>query len=123
MRYDGVDLDFHQPLRPNEGRHLKYAVGRADIAEELAMHAAHRLPMGDVDEIYPRANHVLKARSRIRQSLLDDFENGASLGRWIAHGDWLTAGARSRAGDCHNIADAHRAGKADDRLKRAAGGN
>ncbi|HLC08371.1 MAG TPA: Rid family hydrolase, partial [Methyloceanibacter sp.] len=32
-----------------------------------------------VDEIYPRANHVLKARSRIRQSLLDDFENGASL--------------------------------------------
>ena len=38
---------------------------RADIAEELAMHAADRLPMGDVDEIGPGADHVLEAGAGI----------------------------------------------------------
>src|SRR3990172_1830478 len=94
MRYDSVDLDFHQPVWTDEARHLQHARGRADVAEELAMHAAHRLPMGNVDEIGPGADHILEARARIVQRLLDDLEDGAGLRRGVADRNGLSPPAR-----------------------------
>src|SRR3990170_5189371 len=119
MRYDGVDLDFHQPVWTDEARHLQHARGRADVAEELAMHAAHRLPMGNVDEISPGADHILEARARIVQRLLDDLEDGAGLRRGIADRNPLAARAGGGSPPGDDIAGAHRSGEADDRLIRA----
>src|SRR5688572_25227948 len=72
---DGVGLDLDQPVRIDEARHLKHGRGRADVAEELAMHAAGRLPMGDVHEIDAGADDVLQGRPGILKRLLDDLQN------------------------------------------------
>src|SRR6185503_6942193 len=118
-RNDGVGLDLDEPVRIYETGDFQRAVRGANVAEELSMHSAHGLPMGDVHEVYPRADHVLEARPGISQSLLDGFQNSPSLRRRIANGDRLAAGTGSCAGDRDHIADAHRAREADDRLMRA----
>ena len=48
------------------------------------MHAADRLPMGDVDEIGSGTDHVLEARASVLKRLGDDLQNGACLRRRIA---------------------------------------
>src|SRR5262249_49321939 len=88
---DRIGLDLDQPFRPDEGSHLKHAVGRANAGKKLAMHAAYSLPMSYIGEIDARAHHVLEACSRMRQSLLDYFDDGAGLRRGIADGDRFAA--------------------------------
>ena len=68
-----------EPIGIDEARDLQHAGRRADVAEEFAMHATDRLPMGDVDEIDARADDVLEARSRLLQRLGDEVEDGAGL--------------------------------------------
>src|SRR5262245_2244807 len=119
--YHGIGLDLDQPVRIDESRDLEHARRRADIAEELAVHAADHFPMRDIDEIDPRADHVLQRGTRIGKRLGDDLDDGARLRGWIADRHWLAARARGRAADGDDVAHAHGAGEADDRLVGASG--
>lgn len=58
---DSFGLDFHQHRRINQRAHLYHGSGWPDSAKELAMGAAHGLPVaGDVYHVHPRADHVLE---------------------------------------------------------------
>src|SRR6476646_4778901 len=81
------------------------------------MQPADNVPMGNVHEIDARADHVLESCDRILQRLADNLEDGAGLRRGIADAYHLPAAPRAVPpphGD--DVADAHRARKADDRL-------
>src|SRR6478672_1739135 len=122
-RNDGVGLDLDEPVWIDEARNSEDARRRADVAEHLAMDAADLLPMGNVHEVDARAHHLLEPGARILQRLADDLEDGAGLRHRIADADHIAARACGCAANRNDVADAHRARTADDRLIRAARGD
>src|SRR5512135_2141937 len=85
------------------------------------MHLAGRVPMSAVVEKDAGADQVVNARSCVLQHLGEDLEDDSGLRRGISNRDGFAARARGRAADGDDIADAHGAGEADNRLVRAPG--
>jgi hypothetical protein len=57
-----------------------------NVTKKLAVHAPDRLPMVNVGEIRPGADHVRKLGACIAQSLRDDLKASSSLRGGIAFG-------------------------------------
>ena len=74
-----IGFDFHPHFRADEGDHLHYRAGRADIAEYLAVCSTHRLSISDVGEVNDRPHHVLHARSGLLKCAADRAENVLGL--------------------------------------------
>ena len=87
------------------------AAGRI-IGEELAMHAAHRLPIFGAGQVDAGADHMLERAAGVGQSLGGDLKDAAGLAGRIQS----SAPTGPVPGQMHGVSNAHRAGEADDGL-------
>ena len=113
---DCVGFDFDEELGVNEAADLNHGGGRTDGAEELAVGAADRLPLGDVGDIDAGADDVMKGCARLLECGLDGAEGLNGLKVRVARTDDARWRYRGCAGDEDLLADANRTGVADDRL-------
>src|SRR5690606_21043121 len=113
LRDDRVHLDLDQPVGADETGNRKRGVGGTNFAEDLAVNAAYRLEIVDVDKINPRADDVLQACAGFLERRFDRLEDGAGLRLRIAHRHGFAARSSRGAADEDKIADTNRAGITD----------
>src|SRR5436853_7545425 len=68
---DGVGLDLDEPFGVNEADDLHDRVGGPHVAEELAVHARHTLPILHAREEDARANNVGEPRPQTFERVRD----------------------------------------------------
>src|SRR5258706_3165717 len=73
-----LGLDFNQILIADQLR-LHQRVGRPDRAKALAMHARHRLPIGDTAHIHARPHDIAQRSAQLADRRLDLIDNTARL--------------------------------------------
>ena len=76
---EGVGLDLDLPgriERPGDDEHRR---GGTNLAEHLAVRASDRLPVGRVDDVDPRADHVLGLGAELAQGFHDDRQAALRL--------------------------------------------
>lgn len=56
--HDGISLNLDHPLGVDEARHLHNRVGRANVAEVLAVDGRHGLPVVDAGQQNPGAHDL-----------------------------------------------------------------
>ena len=120
---DCFSFDFDEERGVDEGADLNHGGGRTDGAEELAVGAADRLPLGDVGDVDACADDVMKGSARLLERGLDGAEGLNSLKIRVAWADDARRRDRGCAGDEDVLADANGAGVADDRLPWPAAGD
>ena len=101
------------------------SVGRPDVAEVLAMHFRHLLPIFDSREQDSRAMDVLEPRAEFFQGFANDLDAAAGLSRGIAgppspHRSPVGPQRRG-ARDGNEPAGPHAARDADERFIRRTG--
>jgi len=120
---DRFGFDFDQKSWVDELADLNHGGDRTDGAEEFAVGATDRLPLGDVGDEHAGANNVIKRSTGLRERSLNGAEGLHGLEVRIAKADDALRSDRSRAGDKDVLTDVNRAGIADNRLPWPAAGD
>src|SRR2546423_6110621 len=76
---DGVGLDLDEPFGVNEADDLHDRVGGPHVAEELAVHTPHALPVLYAREHDARAHNVGEPRAQTFEGARDYLEAAAGL--------------------------------------------
>src|SRR5262245_15050222 len=120
--YVGVGFDLHQHARVDQCADLEHGGDGTDVAEDLAVGAADRLPLRDVGDVHARTDHVVHARTGHGERRLDVGQGllGLHVGVAGARDDAILHDRRA-AGDPHVRARAHDAAVTHDRLVLDAG--
>ena len=116
-------FDFDEERGIYELADLDHGGGGTNGAEELAVGAADRLPLGDVGNEHASADDVMKRRTGLLECGLDSAEGLHGLKVRIARADDAGRSDRGRASDENVLADANGAGVADDGLPWPAAGD
>ena len=116
--YAEVGEDLDEMLGPGQRHDLHHRGHRAYDVEDLLVRAADRVEVGDVGDVHPRTDDVLRLEPRGAERRERDAERHPGLLVGIAHPDDLAPDGRSGAGDPRAVADADGAGVAHDVLER-----
>ena len=121
---DGVCFDFEEHLGGDEFAYLDHGGGGANVLEEFAVGAADIFPVRDISDEHARSDYIFEAGTGTDKCSFDVFNDldGLRVGISDAHDFSIRAG-RGRTGNADVIADAHRAGIANDGFPGSPGRN